>query len=165
MLSIYLFTPKNAPLTKKAIIKGLLLLQLIPISILIITFLISLLKPKYGYHTNVLEAMIVMGFIFFSITLVIFPMLNRIPQKIEIFRNSKTLKVIFLNGFGTEKEDIIDIENSKISYAPNPKKPKLGKHLKISQDIFKKWISISQSHGFTEEQLLDMYNKILELKA
>lgn len=164
MTKVYTSKKTDAEI-KKGIKKGMIILQIIPISILIVTYLISLLESKKSTKVDVFDALIFMAILMFAITLFLAPKFMRIPKSLEISEESKLLKVEYFNGYGNVKFDVIDLHIAQVTYLPPYKHPYKDKLLKIWADTLVKWINVSVTNGFSKDELLEIYNKIQVLKT
>ena len=159
MHQVYTFLPSNEAYTKRKALKKYYTLQLTCIVIAFIVFIIEMIKTNWEINHKSIS---LIGL--FMIIVLLSPIINllfsRFPIKIEISELSKSVRATYLNGLGNQKEDIIGIENALIRYTvTSAKNPKSGMQCRIVQNLFNNWIHISLQHGFTQLQILDIYEK------
>ena len=86
----------------------------------------------------------------------------RYPTSIEIISSANILKVDYLNGFGNEKNDTINLNGSFVRYTKryNRSFDANDMQTRITQNIINSWIYIDKTHGFSQQQIKFIYDSL-----
>jgi hypothetical protein len=86
----------------------------------------------------------------------------RYPVGLEIIPSANNLKVDYLNGFGVQKRDTINLNGAFVRYTKrfNPSWDLNDMQTRITQNIINSWIYVDKTHGFSQAQIKFIYDSL-----